>query len=268
MDNDSEDYMMIVNNLEKTYGPVKVRDTARIYLLLKRVLAILGRDEEAAKQSFALVWYKELKTYATLAQEILVGAEVPTYVIDPDEKVVELEGEAINVLKALKYVGGHLRNFLVDHSVLPLFEKNMMLNPTTQAGSDGSEYSDLSVKQDALFADLERNEDPVSYLSGWPYNGQAAGLPRISSLEVGPINPQVAQTTQVPLMYAHGIIGVDGSNIAYIRRYSGAIVTVQESPGLPDEITIQIKGTPSEVEVAQQLIQECVSKLDEDLLRS
>ena len=56
-------------------------------------------------------------------------------------------------------------------------------------------------------------------------------------------------------MYAHGIIGVDGSNIAYIRRYSGAIVTVQESPGLPDEITIQIKGTPSEVEVAQQLIQ-------------
>ena len=56
-------------------------------------------------------------------------------------------------------------------------------------------------------------------------------------------------------MYAHGIIGVDGSNIAHIRRYSGAIVTVQESPGLPDEITIQVKGTPPEVEVAQQLIQ-------------
>ena len=54
-------------------------------------------------------------------------AEVPTYVIDPDEKVVELEGEAINVLKALKYVVGHLRNFLVDHSVLPLFEKNVSL---------------------------------------------------------------------------------------------------------------------------------------------
>ena len=56
-------------------------------------------------------------------------------------------------------------------------------------------------------------------------------------------------------MYAHGIIGVDGSNIAYIRRYSGATVTVQESQGLPDEITSQIKGTPSEVEVAQLLVQ-------------
>ena len=59
--------------------------------------------------------------------KVLWIAEVPTYVIDPDEKVVELEGEAINVLKALKYVVGHLRNFLVDHSVLPLFEKNVSL---------------------------------------------------------------------------------------------------------------------------------------------
>nr|XP_017245641.1 PREDICTED: RNA-binding KH domain-containing protein PEPPER-like [Daucus carota subsp. sativus] len=180
------------------------------------------------------------------AIRVLSSAEVPTYVIDPDEKVVELEGEAINVLKALKSVVGHLRKFLVDHSVLPLFEKNvslplytsrqtdnadkMMLNPTTQAGLDGSEYS-LSVKRDASFVDIERNQDTVPCLSGWPYNGQAAGPPGISSLEVGPINTQVAHITQIPLMYAHGIIGVDGSNIAYIRRYSGAIVTVQESPG-------------------------------------
>ena len=82
----------------------------------------------------------------------------------------------------------------------------MTLNPTTQAGSDGSEYSDLSVKQDALFADLERNQEPVSYLSGWPYNGQAAGPPRISSLEVGPINPQVCYTAFVHLPSMRGPI--------------------------------------------------------------
>ena len=74
----------------------------------------------------------------------------------------------------------------------------MTLNPTTQAGSDGSEFS-LSVKRDALYADLESNQDPVSSLSGWPYKGQAARLPGISSLEVGPINTQVCYTAFVHL---------------------------------------------------------------------
>lgn len=60
---------------------------------------------------------------------------------------------------------------------------------------------------------------------------------------------------QIPLSYAEDIIGIEGSNIAYIRRTSGAILTVQESMGLPDEITVEIKGTSSQVQLAQQLIQ-------------
>lgn len=60
---------------------------------------------------------------------------------------------------------------------------------------------------------------------------------------------------QIPLTYANAIIGVGGSNIGYIRRSSGAVLTVQESMGLPDEITLEIKGTSSEVRAAQQLIQ-------------
>lgn len=42
-----------------------------------------------------------------------------------DERIVELQGEALKVLKALEAVVGHLRKFLVDHSVLPLFEKSV-----------------------------------------------------------------------------------------------------------------------------------------------
>lgn len=60
---------------------------------------------------------------------------------------------------------------------------------------------------------------------------------------------------QIPLDYAEDIIGVRGTNIAYIRNKSKAILTVQESRGLPDEITVEIKGTSSQVQVAQQLIQ-------------
>lgn len=42
-----------------------------------------------------------------------------------DERMVELQGESLKVLKALEGVVGHLRKFLVDHSVLPLFEKSV-----------------------------------------------------------------------------------------------------------------------------------------------
>lgn len=60
---------------------------------------------------------------------------------------------------------------------------------------------------------------------------------------------------QIPLSYAEDIIGIEGSNIAYIRGTSGAILTVQERRGHPDEITVEIKGTSSQVQLAQQLIQ-------------
>lgn len=56
----------------------------------------------------------------------MLADEVPFYVAS-DEKIVELQGEALKVLKALEAVIGHLRKFLVDHSVLPLFEKNVSL---------------------------------------------------------------------------------------------------------------------------------------------
>lgn len=59
---------------------------------------------------------------------------------------------------------------------------------------------------------------------------------------------------QIPLSYAEDIIGIQGTNIDYIRRTSGAILTVQESR-VPDEIVVEIKGTSSQVQTAQQLIQ-------------
>lgn len=52
----------------------------------------------------------------------VLADEVPFYAA-ADERIVELQGEGSKVLKALEAVIGHLRKFLVDHSVLPLFEK-------------------------------------------------------------------------------------------------------------------------------------------------
>lgn len=60
---------------------------------------------------------------------------------------------------------------------------------------------------------------------------------------------------QIPMAYAEDIIGVGGAKISFIRRTSGAVLTVQETRGLPDEITVEIKGSSSQVQSAQQLIQ-------------
>lgn len=66
---------------------------------------------------------------------------------------------------------------------------------------------------------------------------------------------QVTQNMQIPLSYADAVIGLNGANISYIRRASGATIAIQETRGVPDEMTVEIDGSASEVQTAQQLIQ-------------
>lgn len=42
-----------------------------------------------------------------------------------DDRVVEVQGDPRNVQRAMELVVSHLRKFLVDRSVLPLFELNV-----------------------------------------------------------------------------------------------------------------------------------------------
>lgn len=60
---------------------------------------------------------------------------------------------------------------------------------------------------------------------------------------------------QIPLSGADAVIGTAGANISYIRRASGATVTIQESRGAPGEMTVEISGAASQVQAAEQLIQ-------------
>uniref|UniRef100_A0A0D9Y149 K Homology domain-containing protein n=1 Tax=Leersia perrieri TaxID=77586 RepID=A0A0D9Y149_9ORYZ len=103
-----------------------------------------------------------------------------------DDRVVEIQGEPLDVHKAVELIASHLRKFLVDRSVLPLFEM------------------------------------------------------------------QVTHSMQVPLSYADAVIGAAGASISYIRRHSGATISIQE--GVPGEMTVEITGSASQVQTAQQLI--------------
>lgn len=67
--------------------------------------------------------------------------------------------------------------------------------------------------------------------------------------------PQKVHNMQIPLSYADAVIGAAGASISYIRRHSGAAVTIQESRGAPGEMTVEIIGSASQVQTAQQLIQ-------------
>ncbi|CAI0461005.1 unnamed protein product [Linum tenue] len=90
--------------------------------------------------------------------------ESPSYAA-LEERLVKGHGEALKVLSALEAVTGKLLKFLVDQSVIPMFEKIVTL------------------------------------------------------------------TMQVPLLYPGDIIGVNETHIAYIRRVSGSVLTIQESKG-------------------------------------
>lgn len=70
-----------------------------------------------------------------------------------------------------------------------------------------------------------------------------------------PFSLKVTQNMQIPLSYADAVIGTSGSNISYIRRTSGASIAIQETRGVPDEMTVEITGSASQVQTAQQLVQ-------------
>ncbi|KAF5789556.1 putative K domain-containing protein [Helianthus annuus] len=199
---------------------------------------------------------------------VVPSGEITTLPTNSEDKVVDLQGEALKVLKALEAVVGHLRKFLVDHSVLPLFEQTHNATATQEHQAETwAERPNVHlgsrnrVGSESLFLDREPQQESRGFSSGLMFHGRDPGLSTVQSPLLGLTTDrfvtQVAQTMQIPLVYAEDIIGVGGRNITYIRQTSGALLTVQE--GRPDEIVIEMKGSSSQVQAAQQLIQDCVN---------
>ncbi|KAA8543333.1 hypothetical protein F0562_021172 [Nyssa sinensis] len=81
---------------------------------------------------------------------------------------------------------------------------------------------------------------------------------------VGGISSQllIIQSMQIPGSYAVAVIGTSGEKISYIRRASCAIIAIQETKGVPGEMTVKVNGSASEVHTAQQLIQNFIVEAD------
>ncbi|VAI54502.1 unnamed protein product [Triticum turgidum subsp. durum] len=178
------------------------------------------------------------------------------------ERIVEIRGASLKVLNALKSVLGLLRKFLVDHSVLHLFERKNQAMVQVQDSSEENQVTvtngyALPVNQDLLLSD---SRSPLN-MSGSRYllygRGPSVCDPYSSDIRhpTVPLIPKITQTMQIPLLQAEEIIGVRGRTIAHIRSVSGAVVVLEETGNYLDEVLVSIKGTSSQVQTAHQLIQ-------------
>ncbi|XP_044407646.1 RNA-binding KH domain-containing protein PEPPER isoform X1 [Triticum aestivum] len=178
------------------------------------------------------------------------------------ERIVEIRGASLKVLNALKSVLGLLRKFLVDHSVLHLFERKQ--NQAVTEVQDSCKENQvtngyaLPVNQDLLLSDSRSplNLNGSRYLSyGHDPSVCDPYSPDIRRPTVSLIS-KIMQTMQIPLLQAEEIIGVRGQTIAHIRSVSGAVVVLEETGNYLDEVLVSIEGTSSQVQTAHQLIQE------------
>ncbi|PAN03774.1 hypothetical protein PAHAL_1G021200 [Panicum hallii] len=177
-----------------------------------------------------------------------------------DESIVEIYGVSVKVHSALKSVLGLLRKFLVDHGVLHLFERKNQEVAQPQDTSKENQFIDayhLEVNQDFWLYDQRGYGTPISSRPFWGHDPSFCDP--YSSDIIHATDSLMAQTMKIPLPHAEEIIGARGENIEFIRSASGAVVILEEIGDYPEEVLVMIKGSPSQVQTAYQVLQEVLS---------
>ncbi|KAK2970172.1 hypothetical protein RJ640_019640, partial [Escallonia rubra] len=225
---------------------------------------------------------KSIQDGSNCTIRVLGGENLPVFAL-PDDSVVEVQGEPTGVHKAVELIASHLRRFLVDRSVVGIFETQMQM-PNGRANEDmppppswgppqnfplhtgggpgfapNSQYMPPPHQFDSYYPPADMPHLDKQPRQGPPAYGRDASMGHTASMQ--PQGPQqamitkVSQHMQIPLSYADAVIGNSGANISYIRRASGATIAIQETRGTPGEMTVEINGSASQVQTAQQLIQ-------------
>ncbi|KAB1208873.1 hypothetical protein CJ030_MR6G011309 [Morella rubra] len=211
----------------------------------------------------------------------VLGAEhLPTFALR-DDSVVEIQGEPTGVHKAVELILSHLRKFLVDRSIIGVFEMQMQMPnvranhniPPHQswghpqgfpisavAGPDftsNSQYMQPSRQYDNYCPPAEMSALDNQHHQGPPMYGRDTSVGVRSSIGQPQqlVAAKVTHHIQIPLLYADTVIGASGANISYIRRASGASIAIQETRGMPGEMTVEINGSASQIQTAEQMIQ-------------
>ncbi|RAL49024.1 hypothetical protein DM860_001344 [Cuscuta australis] len=227
---------------------------------------------------------KSIQEASNCIVRVLGSEDLPVFAL-PDDRVVEVVGEPTGVHTAIELIASHLKKFLVDRSIIPVFEQQMqMLKPPMEQfplqpwGPPPQSFHPNAVGGPGYgstphFMPPPRQRDNYYPPADMPPPMERPPHQGISAYGRDTPNPpmaihapsnnqsgssvvtQITQQMQIPLSYADAVIGTNGASISYIRRVSGATVTIQEARGIPGEMTVEINGTASQVQTAQQLIQ-------------
>ncbi|WJX12045.1 hypothetical protein P8452_02584 [Trifolium repens] len=211
---------------------------------------------------------------------ILGSEHLPIFALR-DDSIVEIQGESAGIHKAVELIALHLRKFLVDRSIVGLFETQMQrpdvrvnqnvpphqpwgpppqgfpahgggghaFPPNPQYMPPPHNYDNYYPPGDLPPMDKHMHQGPP------PAYARDAGIHSSSGQTQQSGGTKVTQHMQIPLSFADAVIGASGANISYIRRASGASITIQETRGVPGEMTVEISGTASQIQAAQQLVQ-------------
>eukprot|EP00898_Chlorokybus_atmophyticus_P000545 jgi/Chlat1/1491/Chrsp12S02026 len=193
---------------------------------------------------------KAIQEETGVTMRVLTEQENPRGAV-ADDRVLEMHGNPVQLQAAVKAVSAQVRKFLVDRSVLPLYEA-AKLQPSygsSYAASPGPSYSQgyqpASYQQAAYMPAQQPSYAPPSSKFSQFQSVQAPA-------------PVVATSTlqmRVPAPYLAAVVGANSSSINQIRQISGAQVTAYESADGISESVVEITGTSAQVQAAQALVQ-------------
>ncbi|KAL2478100.1 Floweringlogy domain [Forsythia ovata] len=228
---------------------------------------------------------KSIQEESNCVVRVLGAEDLPVFALQ-DDRIVEVVGEPAGIHKAIELIATHLRKFLVDRSIISIIEMQMQMpnsemehmppaqswGPPPQAFSSSApggpgyganpRFAPPPRQFDNYYPPADMQPPPEKQPHhGISAYGREGPMPvHSSSNQSAPsVITQVTQQMQIPLSYADAVIGTQGSTISYVRRVSGATVTIQETRGVPGEMTVEISGTASQTQTAQQLIQNFIA---------
>ncbi|KAE8688491.1 Flowering locus K-like proteiny domain [Hibiscus syriacus] len=214
---------------------------------------------------------KSIQESSNCIVRVLGAEDLPVFSLQ-DDRVVEVVGDPAGVHKAVELIATHLRKFLVDRSVIPLFEMHMQRSnhqmdhmpphqswgppqgvPPNASGGAGYGHNPQYMPPPRQHDNYYPPAGMPPHLEKQPHQGISV-YGREAPMGHESSNPQnapsmitqVTQQMQIPLSYADAVIGTAGASISYIRRASGSTVTIQETRGVPGEMTVEISGTASQ----------------------
>ncbi|GLU07701.1 hypothetical protein SLE2022_246490 [Rubroshorea leprosula] len=229
---------------------------------------------------------KSIKEASNCSVRILGPEHLPPFALQNDS-VVEIQGETAAVHKAVELIASHLRKYLVDRSIIGVFEMQMQMpkaranqitpmpeswvplgfdmnpddqpgfGPNTQFIQPPTQFGNYYANHGQPSFDMYPHQDPTAYGRDHSIGGHLSNVQAQESVVT-----KVTKNMQISLSYADAVIGPSGANISYIRRASGAAIAVLETRGVPGEMTVEINGSASQVLAAQQMIQNFMAEAE------